>query len=90
MSVATYTINPFDGLVTDGWNADLWLHDLPDNAEELHTYALAASGDYFEMLASALEQIARTLPPHSAEQYQLQHYIRQLIYLQRHYQIVKK
>lgn len=90
MSVATYTINPFDGLVTNGWNTDLLLHDLPDDTEELHAYALAASGDYFEMLASALDQIARTLPVHSAEQYQLQSYISQLLYLQRRYRIVKK
>jgi hypothetical protein len=49
-----------------------------------------ASGDYFEMLASALEQIAVALPLHSVEQYQLQAYIGQLIYLQRHYLITKK
>ena len=90
MSAVTYALNPFSTLVTDGWGEDLWLHDLPKDAEKLHIQALAASGDYFEMLATVLEQIAYTLPAQSVEQYQLQHYIGQLLYMQHHYRVVKK
>jgi len=90
MSTLAYTLNPFDALITDGVAEDFWLHDLPKDAEELHVHALVASGDYFEMLAAILEQIARALPPYSMEQYQTQHYVQQLLYLQRHYKISKK
>jgi hypothetical protein len=90
MSTAVYALNTFDMTVTDGTELDFWLHDLPKDADKLHIHALAASGDYFETLASALEQIAATLPLHSMEQYQLQHYIGQLLYMQRHYRISKK
>jgi len=90
MSAAVYTLNPFNNLLTDGYSTDLWLHDLPKDAEDLHTHALVASGDYFEMLAAALEQVAAVVPVHSVEQYQLQAYVGQLLYLQRHYKITKK
>jgi hypothetical protein len=90
MNVTAYALHPFDATVTDGVDYSFWLHDLPDNDEKLQAQALAASGDYFEMLASELEQVAAVLPIHSMEQYQLQYYITQLIYLQHHYRIVKK
>jgi hypothetical protein len=90
MNAAAYTVTLHDIILADDWTDTLWLHDLPRDAEKLHTQALAASGDYFEMLASALEQVATALPVHSVEQYQLQHYISQLLYLQQHYRIVKK
>lgn len=91
MSTATYAINPFTMLLTDDTAAsDLLLHDLPRDDEKLQAQALVASGDYFEMLAAELEQIATVLPVHCMEQYQLQYYIGQLLYLQRHYKIVKR
>jgi hypothetical protein len=77
-------------MLTDGVSDTLWLHDLPKDAEELHVQALAASGDYFEMLASGLEQIAVNMPIGSVDQDQLDHYIGQLLYLQLHYNIVRK
>jgi hypothetical protein len=90
MSTLTYALNPFDSLLTDGVGQALWFHDLPQDKQELHSRALAASGDYFEMLASELEQIAVALPLQSIEQYKIQHYIGELLYLQRHYKIIKK
>jgi hypothetical protein len=90
MSTLAYRLNPFDALLTDGVAEDFWLHDLPKNAEELHVQALVASGDYFEMLAAILEQVARALPLYSVEQYQTQYYVQQLLYLQRTYKITKK
>jgi hypothetical protein len=90
MSSAIYTIRSTDLVVTDGVSDTLWLHDLPKDSEELHIQALAASGDYFEMLASGLEQIAVHMPIASVEQDQLDHYIGQLLYLQLHYTIAKK
>jgi hypothetical protein len=49
-----------------------------------------ASGDYFETLAAELEQVAAALPVHCVEQYKLQDYITQLLYLQRTYTITRK
>jgi hypothetical protein len=91
MSTATYALHPFDRLLTETEiPSDLWLHDLPKDSEELHIQALVASGDYFEMLASGLEQISVNLPVGSVEQDQLDHYIGQLLYLYLHYKITKK
>jgi hypothetical protein len=91
MSIAAYVVPLYDQIQThDNWLSTLRLHDLPRDTEKLHTQALVASGDYFETLAAALEQIAVALPPDSVEQYQLQHYVGQLLYLQRSYQITKK
>jgi len=91
MSTATYALPLHDMLLTDNESLDLlWFHDLPRDTEKLHAQALVASGDYFEMLAATLEQIAVALPLDSVEQYQVQHYVGQLLYLQHHYKIVKK
>jgi hypothetical protein len=89
MSMAAYALNPFDTVLTHGGYADLWLHDLPEDADELHAHALVASGDYLEMLAAELEQIVLVLPTGSVEQYRLQDIIDQLLYLQHHYALTK-
>jgi hypothetical protein len=91
MSTAAYALTFHDSVLTDEQALDvLWFHDLPRDIEKLHAQALVASGDYFEMLAAALEQVAVVLPLDSVEQYQMQHYIGQLLYLQHHYKIIKK
>jgi len=90
MNTAAYVLNPFDAVLTDFPVATLWLHDLPRDPDALHAQALAASGDYLEMLAAELEQIAVALPADSVEQYQLQDRIGQLLYLQQHYALTKK
>lgn len=66
------------------------LHDLAENFEELEIQALVASGDCFEMLASDLDRASRELDPESLEYLRVEHTIRILLYLQRHYKIVKK
>ncbi len=90
MSATAYALTFHDTVLADDQLELLWLHDLPRDAEKLHAQALVASGDYFEMLAAALEQVAVALPLNSVEQYQIQHYIGQLLYLQRHYKIIRK
>ncbi|HSX43542.1 MAG TPA: hypothetical protein VLF59_05670 [Candidatus Saccharimonadales bacterium] len=91
MNATMYALRPTDLVMTDSFDlGTLWLRDLPKNPEALHAQALVASGDYFEMLAASLEQIAALLPLTSTEQYQLQEHIGQLIYLQHHYVITKK
>lgn len=89
MSAATYVLHPSDW-VLGGSTTDLLLHDLPKDKEELHIQALVASGDYFEMLATVLEQVARALPLYSTEQYLVHHYVQQLLHLQRYYKIIKR
>jgi hypothetical protein len=83
-----YALQPND--IFMGTCNQLLLHDLATDPEELHIQALVASGDYFETLAATLEQIALALPASSLEQYQLQHVIGTLLYLQTHYTIAKK
>jgi len=86
----TYALTLSDTVVTDGDGAALWLHDLPRNSDNWRVEALVASGDYCELLAAQLEQIACALPATSVEQYQLQDIIGQLLYVQRHYKITRK
>jgi hypothetical protein len=85
-----YALRPGDIVLADGRHADLWLHDLPQDAAKLRLQALVASGDYFETLAARLEQIAAAVPEVSVEQYQLQEAVSQLLYLHREYVITKK
>lgn len=65
-------------------------HDLAENFEELEIQALVASGDCFEMLASDLDRVSRSLDEDTLEYLRVEHTIRILLYLQRHYKITKK
>lgn len=85
-----YMIATSDMKVTDGLASDLWLHDLPANPDHWRVEALVASGEYCEMLASMLEQIACALPANCLEQYQVQDAVGQLLYIQHHYKLVRK
>ena len=89
MSMA-YTIVLGDSFVTDGASSAQLLHDLPRNPDHWRTEALVASGDFCEMLAITLEQVAAALPAASVEQYQVQDVIGHLLYTQRHYKLVKR
>jgi propanediol dehydratase small subunit len=90
MSTLAYALTPSDLLLTHDVDTDLLLHDLARDDETLRVQALVASGDYFETLAAELEQVAAALPVHCVEQYKLQDYITQLLYLQRTYTITRK
>jgi len=87
MSV-TYTLTQSD-LITDSTTRELLLHDLP-HPDNWRIESLVASGEYCEMLASVLEQVAVALPATCVEQYQIQDAIGQLLYIQRHYTLVKR
>ena len=86
----TYLLANADMVLTDGADNALRLHDLPRNPNHWHIEALVASGDFCELLAVTLEQIAAALPATSVEQYQLQDAIGNLLYVQRHYKLVKR
>jgi|GEM_PF-1124591 len=91
MSTA-YALRQSDRVVTDGFASErnrLWLHDLP-HPDNWRVESLVASGEYCEMLASVLEQVASALPATCMEQYQIQDAIGQLLYIQRHYQFTKR
>ncbi len=85
----TYILHKSDEVVTDGATSDLWLHDLP-SPDNLRVEALIASGEYCEMLAATLEQVACAVPATCVEQYQIQDAISQLLYIQRHYTFTKR
>jgi hypothetical protein len=88
--MSTYALALTDSVVTDGQGAVSWLHDLSRNPDHWRVEALVASGDFCEMLAVSLEQIATALPVNSVEQYQIQDAIGHLLYVQRHYKLVKR
>jgi len=88
--MTTYTIAGSDMILTDGVGRSLYVQDLPSNPDNWRVEALAASGDFCELLAMTLEQIATALPAASVEQYQLQDAIGNLLYVQRHYKLVKR
>lgn len=87
---ATYMLANSDLLLADGFGRTLLLHDLPSNPDNWRIEALVASGDFCEMLAVTLEQIAAALPPTSVEQYQIQDAIGNLLYVQRHYKLTRR
>lgn len=86
----TYAIANSDMVLTDGTVTTLWLHDLPSNPAHWRVEALVASGDFCELLAVTLEQIAAALPATSVEQYQIQNAIGDLLYVQKHYKLTKR
>jgi hypothetical protein len=88
--MTTYALTLSDTLLSDGVGAVAWLHDLPKNPDNWRVEALVASDDFCEMLAVCLEQIATALPVNSVEQYQIQDAIGHLLYVQRHYKLVKR
>lgn len=90
MSPDAYILAQSDLIITDGQSDVTVFRDVPSSPEEFRIYALAASGDYFETLAARLEQIGAAIPENSAEQYQLQDAVTQLLYLQRNYVIRRK
>lgn len=89
-----YAITDTTLLVRDGMSLNWLLRDSedsqPDAASSMHTQAMVASGDFCETLAARLDQVACALPATSVEQYQLQNTIRELLFVQQHYKIVKK
>lgn len=86
---ATYLLTQSDKIITDGPATELLLHDLP-HPDNWRVESLVASGEYCEMLAAVLEQIAVALPATCVEQYQIQDAIGQLLYIQRHYTFAKR
>lgn len=88
--MTTYAIASSDLLLTDGVGNDLYVRDLPASPDHWRVEALVASGDFCELLAATLEQIATALPVASVEQYQIQDAIGNLLYVQRHYKLVKR
>ena len=88
--MTTYTIADVDMMVTDGTGSCLRVRDLPKNPDNWRVEALVASGDFCELLAMTLEQVAAALPTASVEQYQIQDAIGNLLYVQRHYKLVKR
>jgi hypothetical protein len=85
-----YRLRPPDYLLKHVSLPTALLHDLDVNPDNLVIQALVASGDCFEMIASNLDQISRSLSNDSPLQFQLEHTIRTLLYLQRHYKVIKK
>lgn len=92
MSTA-YALSPNETILSHAplrFRRDRRAHDLAENFEELEIQALVASGDCFEMLASDLDRVSRNLDEDTLEYLRVEHTIRILIYLQRHYKIAKK
>lgn len=79
-------------LVHDDSTLPAWLGDYDEGPGREFTLAdaLAASGDYFVTLATRLDKLAQGMPRDSAEQIELEHLVKTLLYLQDYYDIVAK
>ena len=67
------------------------LKDIDDHLKTQELKAHVRSGDYFSLLATRLDDISQALSDSSPEQtILLQHLIDNLLYLQKHYNIVAK
>ena len=90
MNISYAIVGP-DSVLTDGLVTNvLYLNDLPSDSINWRSEALAASGDFCETLAAKLEEIVGILPKTSVEHHQMEDAIDQLLYMQRHYKLVRK
>lgn len=80
MSMSSYSLIPRDKL----------LHDYGDTPDGQAVDALVASGDCFITIATQLDDLTHRAAATNADNAMLEEIIRTLIYLQRHYGIVKK
>ncbi len=96
MTSALYELNnpTFSGAVLSHGPSLLsgagWVNDLDDSREFTEADALAASGDYFMVLATKLDLLAQSLPLDSAEQIEIEHIVTTLFYIEQHYAVVAK
>lgn len=87
----TYDLTASEVVLSHGPTSMLsWLHDLANSREYTDADALAASGDYFMVLATKLDLLAQSLPRDSAEQIEVEHIVTTLFYLEKHYAVVAK
>lgn len=91
MSVATYALHPHDQLLSPVNPFTRWFHDLADDTDEYQLAdAQVASGDYFATLATELDKLAQVLPSNSGEQIVVEEMVDTLLYLDKHYKIVRR
>ena len=94
MSTATYALPANNKILNHAPAAHkftTWLADgVDDKRQFTNDDALAASGDYFITLATALDKIAQNLPRDGAEQIEIENLVSTLFYLQKHYVIIAK
>lgn len=88
--IANYSLGHKESVLEHGPIRARLLHDISGDPESVAIDALVASGDCFEMLASSLDQLSRTLPEDAQQQPELEQLIRTLLYLHRHYVIRRK
>lgn len=86
-----YPLFSADDMNLDGGANDAGrLRDMPRKLDSEYLCALVASGDYFETLATTLEEVAFTLPMASVGRHRLQDAVTQLLHLQQEYEITKR
>ncbi len=90
MNSTTYALTFADTVLTHGPASLSRVNDLDDGRGYSEADALAASGDYFMMLATKLDLLAQSVPRDSSEQIELEHLVNMLFYLQKHYAVVPK
>ena len=85
---ATYNLSIVHGRLTQSQAA--LLNDIEASEAGLELQSLVASGDYFELLATKLDQIEAQLASNSYEAQQLQRIVQQLLLAQHKYRITPK
>lgn len=90
MSSAMYSLSFADSLLAHGPGRSYLLHDFIDENPE-GVGALVASGDCFITLATTIDEVTESLnTADETARPQLEKLIRTLLYLQRHYKVVRK
>jgi hypothetical protein len=83
---AEYQLSGFAGLLQHGWFRPKFAHDQDESYHELD--AQVRSGDYFVMIATALDALSRESADYETK-IQLEALVSDLIYLQDNYTITK-
>ncbi len=94
----TYVLAVEPQLLNHGSDVPVWLGDFSPADETSDSErrefnaidAMAASGDCFVTLATRLDKMAQGLVMDSAEQIELEHMVRELFYLQDHWDVIAK
>lgn len=92
MHTLTYKLNPLHSLFGN-MDSNSLVMDIDENKQylkALYLRSLICSGDYFSALATELDNICAEVQENDVATVELQRIIRDLLYMQSEYQIVKR
>ena len=89
--MSDYTLSAIASFFNHAVESVTYLADTDAQTDHQELKAHVRSGDYFSLLATKLDEVSQQLVDNKPEQtIALQHLIDDLLYLQKHYNIVQK